>query len=158
MRRAAAVAVVLLAGAAASACAAGPIRYPGRADTRAGDRPLIRVEPTNSTDTVPRELRVAPGTEVTWRNASTELVFIRIVGPVEDRELCAAPVRWNRTYDGTGLSTPFLAPFADARLCLARPGRYDFIVSSGGRGGRSTPEGGPDNGPSPVRYGTVIVE
>lgn len=101
---------------------------------------------------------MAPGTEVTWRNVSDELVFIRLVGDVEDRQVCGTPLRWGRTFDGRSYSTPFLAPFADARLCLAGPGRYDFIVSSAGRGGGRSSPNGPINGLSPVRYGTVIVE
>jgi hypothetical protein len=161
MRRAIALAAALLAGGGGAAgCAGGPLAYPGRDDARAGDRPLIRIEPTNADETSPRELRVAPGTEVTWRNVSHELVFVRFARDVADRDVCGTPLRWTRTFDGRGYSTPFLPPFADARLCLAGPGRYDFIVSSGGRGGggSTSPDGGADNGTSPVRYGTVIVE
>jgi hypothetical protein len=152
----------VFAGLAATAvalagCAVGPGRYPGRADVRAGDAPVIRIEPTNSTDTSPYELRVPLGTTVTWLNASGELVFIRFQRPVE--QVCAEPVRFNRTYDGASFSTQYMPPLTDARLCLGRPGRYDFIVSSAGRGGRSPIGNGAEGGGlSPVRYGTVVVE
>lgn len=142
----------------AAGCAAGEVRYPGRADVRAGDPPVIHIEPTASTETTPSVLRVPAGTEVTWLNTSGELVFIRFNQPIE--QACGEPVGFSRTYDGTSYSTSFLPSFAPARLCFARPGRYDFVVSSGGRGGGATQETGPGGGGglSPVRYGTVIVE
>jgi hypothetical protein len=143
---------------ALTGCAVGPGGYPGLADVRAGDPPVIRVEPTNATETSPRELKVPAGTEVVWLNTTSELIWVRFGGPVA--EACGEPVRFHRTYDGASFATPHLPPFADARLCFARPGRYDFIVSAEGRGGRTAPSaGGPDgNGSSPVRYGTVLVE
>ena len=143
---------------AAAGCATGEVRYPGRADVRAGDPPVIHIEPTASSETVPSVLRVPVGTEVTWLNTSGELVFIRFNQAIA--QACGEPIRFSRSYDGTSYSTSFVPSFAPARLCFARPGRYDFIVSSGGRGGGATPQTGPGggNGTSPVRYGTVIVE
>ncbi|HEX7126684.1 MAG TPA: hypothetical protein VF406_13085 [Thermodesulfobacteriota bacterium] len=151
---AAACACALLLG----ACAAGPTRYPGRADVRAGDAPVIRIEETNSTDTSPRVLRVPPGTDVSWLNASGQIVFVRFVQPV--REACGEPVRFDRNFDGTSYVTRNLAPFNEARLCFPEPGRYDFVVSSlgGGGGGGDQVTNGLNGSPSPVRYGTVIVE
>jgi hypothetical protein len=141
----------------AAGCASGSIGYPGRADVRAGAAPLIWIEPTNATETSPRELHVPLGTEVVWRNGSGELVFIRFTGPVE--QLCGEPVGFQRTYDGASYATRFMPPFADARLCIGRPGRYDFVVSSDGRGGGSPRVGeGSGNGLSPVRYGTIVVQ
>lgn len=152
---------VLVAGAVGvlllSACAAGPVRYPGRADVRAGDRPLIRIEETNATETSPRELRVPAGTDVTWLNATRELVFIRFQQPVA--EACGTPVRFGRSFDGTSYATGHLAPFDEARLCFPDRGRYDFVVSSvGGGGATARPDGDGNGAPSPVRYGTVLVD
>lgn len=152
MRRVAILAVALVL----AACAGGPVRYPGRADVRLGDRPLIRIEETNATETSPHQLRVPAGTDVTWLNATRELVFVRFNQPV--REACGEPVRFGRTYDDESYVTDFLAPFNDARLCFARPGRYDFVVSSGGGGGSARPDGDGNGSTSPVRYGTVVVE
>ncbi len=151
------VAATLLAWAAAG-CATGDVRYPGRADARAGDRPIIWIDPTGSTETSPSVLRVGPGTEVTWRNRSQEVVFVRFNQAVTD--VCGEPVRFDPSYDGASYVSRFLPPFADARLCFARPGRYDFVVSSlgTGGGGPSPMDGEGGDGLSPVRYGTVIVE
>lgn len=157
-RPSALLAAAALLALAAAACATGDVRYPGRADVRAGDPPVIWIEPTGSTETNPSVLRVPRGTEVTWRNASGELVFIRFNQPIA--EICGEPVRFTRSHDGTSYSSSYIPSLTDARLCFADPGRYDFVVSSGGIGGGRTPitgEGG-GSGRSPVRYGTVIVE
>lgn len=140
------------------ACAAGPVRYPGRADVRAGDAPVIRIEETNSTETSPHVLRVPSGTDVSWLNASRQLVFVRFVQPMQ--QACGEPVRFDRNYDDTSYVTPYLGPFNEARLCFASPGRYDFVVSTadGGGGGGDQVTNGLNGSPSPVRYGTVIVE
>ncbi len=139
-------------------CTTGEIRYPGRADVRAGDPPVIHIEPTASTDTRPAVLRVPAGTEVTWLNTSGQLVFIRFNQPIG--EVCGKPIGFSRTYDGASYSTPFLPSFADARLCFARPGQYDFVVSGSGGGGGGDAQvmnrGG--DGAQAVWYGTVIVE
>ncbi len=156
-RPAALLAAVALLAPAAAGCAATDIRYPGRADVRAGDPPVIWIEPTGSTETTPSVLRVPRGTEVTWRNASGEPVFIRFNQQI--REICGEPVRFSRNYDGTSYSSSYFPSLTDARLCFAEPGRYDFVVSSAGiGGGRSPVTGESGNGLSPVRYGTVIVD
>ncbi len=157
MLRRGAAAALMVASLALGACAAGPVRYPGRADVRAGDAALIRIEPTNATETAPHWLRVPTGTDVVWLNASQELVFVRFAQAVG--EACGTPLRFVRSYDGRSYVTGYLAPFNEARLCFARPGRYDFIVSSsGGGGGGTPPDADANGGHSPVRYGTVIVE
>ncbi|HWP34667.1 MAG TPA: hypothetical protein VNM66_03640 [Thermodesulfobacteriota bacterium] len=162
--RAARLAAGLLGGAlllGAAGCAAAQVRYPGRADVRDGDRPLIWIEPTGSSDTQPWLLRAPVGTEVTWLNASPDLVFIRFYQPVE--EVCGEPVRFHRTYDGASFVSALLPLMTDARLCFARPGRYDFVVAGSGGGGggdRSSMQGGGGNGGgrAAVRYGTVVIE
>ncbi len=155
---AAAAAIIGVGALLLGACAAGSVRYPGRADVRAGDPALIRIDETNSTDTSPYLLRVPVGTDVAWLNASLQIVFVRFVQPV--REACGQPVRFDRNYDGTSYVTRNLGPFNEARLCFPTPGRYDFVVTTagGGGGGDNDAAKGLNGSPSPVRYGTVVVE
>lgn len=147
---------LLLGALVLTACAAGPVRYPGRADVRQGDAPLIRIEETNAAETSPFELRVPAGTDVTWLNTTHELVFVRFQQPV--RDACRTPVRFGRSYDGASYVTSYLAPFNEARLCFPSAGRYDFVVSSAGGGGAVSPNGDGNGSTSPVRYGVVLVE
>jgi hypothetical protein len=148
--------ILLVALSGGVACRSADVRYPGTADVRAGDRPLIQIEPTGSTEASPRLLKVTPGTEVTFRNSEDAEIFIRFTEPMGDA--CGTPVGFDRTSDGRSYASRYLLPFGEARLCFATPGRYDFVVSR-------QPAPGPDffrppgeDRESPVVDGTVLVE
>jgi hypothetical protein len=144
----------MAAALATSGCATEGGTYPGVRDVRHGASPVIRIERTASTETDPRELRVPAGTEVIWRNESGEPVFIRFNQVVQ---ACGEPVGFHPTYDGASLVSEWLHPFGEGRLCLDRPGHYDFVVSAPGQGGGALDPGG-DGASSPVRYGRVVVD
>jgi plastocyanin len=129
---------------AATGCGEGVV-YPGRADVREGDPPEIRVGTEGGDATDPGELTVPAGTEVTWLNHTTGFAHVRFEDDIP--EVCADPHDFHRTEDDrTYVSRP-LPPFAEARLCVSRPGRYRFIVTLAGTPG----------GEHPARYGTLIV-
>ncbi|HEX7124614.1 MAG TPA: hypothetical protein VF406_02415 [Thermodesulfobacteriota bacterium] len=120
--------------------------YPGRADARKGDPAEFRIETASHDRTSPAELTVAAGTEVRWINRTTAAAFVRFEDPVP--EVCLAPHRFARTRDAGTLASEWLAPFEEARLCIAAPGRYRFVATLAGV--RSAEA-------EPARYGTLIV-
>lgn len=120
--------------------------YPGRADVREGDSPEFRIENASHGQTVPAELTVRSGTEVSWINHTTASAFVRFEDVVP--EVCAEPHRFRQTRDADTLASDWLAPFQDARLCVTTAGRYRFIVTLAGI--RSA-------GEDPAVSGTLIV-
>jgi hypothetical protein len=148
--------VLLVALSGGVACRSADIRYPGTTDARAGGPAVIQIEPTGSTETSPRLLEVAPGTEVTFRNSEDAEIFIRFTEPMGDP--CGTPVGFDRTSDGRSYVSRNLLPFGEARLCFATPGRYDFVVSRQPAPGPASFGSAGEDGESPVVYGTVLVE
>jgi hypothetical protein len=137
-------ALLLVTGALAAAC--GEDMYPGRGDARKGDAAEFRIETTSHDRTSPAELTAPAGTEVTWTNRTTATAFVRFEDAVPEVRL--DPHRFARTDDGDTFASDWLAPFEEARLCIATPGRYRFIVSLAGV--RSAEA-------DPALYGTLIV-
>lgn len=144
MGRGPAFACVALLTSLAAAC--GDDVYPGRADVREGDPAEFRIETASAETTVPAELTAPAGTDVRWVNRTTSLAAVRFQDPIA--ALCGEPDRFERTRDGDTYATPFLAPFEDARLCVALPGRYRFLVDLGGVRSAEAP---------PALYGTLVV-
>lgn len=150
-RRTATLVLLLAAG-----CAGGATQYPGTADVARGAAPLIEFRATGSTEAEPRLLRMPRGTEVVFRNVSRGQTFVRFEQPVGT--LCGPPVGFEPTHDGRTVASRAMPPFAETRLCLATPGRYDYVVSRIEPPGPSVLRRADEPAESPVLYGTIVVE
>lgn len=104
--------------------------YPGRADVREGDPAEFRIETTSAEATAPAELTVPAGTDVRWVNRTTATAAVRFLEAVGTT--CRDPERFHPTRDGESYASEFLLPFTEARLCIAAPGRYRFVVDLAG--------------------------